>query len=198
MAEDIREESGIMLIRRDGCHLLNLEKLLQNHPNKSCRKLKTPELVQWDSNTVYVLEAKSSIPREKKPSDKLQRLAKEEEQSLSSSLDEYARELYEKFASALACMSEDGKRTVFGYPEVLTEYVDDESAAKAFHIGKIKRILLLVLIPKMPSKYEEDTGNALAGSFIKKIKVIFPQCELRAINAESAYELKLARPLDEA
>lgn len=66
MDEDIREESGIMLIKRQGYHLLNLEKLIETHPNRNCRTLNTPELLQWDEDKLYVLEAKSTIPNRNK------------------------------------------------------------------------------------------------------------------------------------
>lgn len=200
MVEDIREESGIMLIRREGCHLLDLEKFLQQHPDRKCRHLKTPELIQWDDTTLYVLEVKSSVPRLKEPSEKLKKLAAEENQGLCSRMEEYTRKLYEKFASALVCMGEDGKRAVLRYPEALDCHVDDAAAAKAFRISKTKKILLLVLIPDMPDEYEEVMGQALKGTFINKIRAFFPQseCDLRAINAKSACELKLARPLRQA
>ncbi len=198
MTRDIREESGVMLTRRRGFHLLNLEALLKCHPVADCRQLKTPELAQWDDVQMFVLEAKSSSPNPNMnaPSVKLMAAAEAEKCRLLSNFEQYRSNLYAKFISALVCMGEDGKHAVLQSHHDLKAYVDDESGLTKLHLSKLQSVLLLVLIPGMPNEYLQPMQDRLYDHpLMTKIKALLPSCDFRVINSDSATRLKLARCL---
>lgn len=198
MKGDIREESGVMLTMKKDFHLLDLEKLLNSHPADYCRQLQRPELVQWDENRMYVLEAKSSLPNPapSAPIEKLKAAAEKEGCRLLSPFEQFRKNLYGKFISALVCMGEDGKHAVLESHNRLAEYTDDVESLRKMHLSKLPQILLLVLIPDMPDEFLEPMQDSLFDSVtMAKIRAFLPCCDFKVVNASGATCLKLARPL---
>ncbi len=55
----IREESGMLFLRREDFNLFDIEPLIRNHPDEHWRKLPTPEFVLRNEKEICIIEAKS-------------------------------------------------------------------------------------------------------------------------------------------
>lgn len=188
MSRFIRKESDVALIQPDGYYLLDLEPLVQKHPEKAWRHLKVPELVLWNNGRVVVLEVKKSVPRERKeacPADLKERAAACG-YDLVSQLDRRCESLREKFSTALLLMR----------PDVMNRFLGESTGCEPERMHDLRRgclleaekVKLILLVKGVPEEQLPALQDLLRGRIESKLKSWQPNCAFCVLNERLAIE----------
>ncbi|MDD6812791.1 MAG: hypothetical protein PUD60_00115 [Akkermansia muciniphila] len=186
MNEIIRRESEMDLVRPDGYFLLDLEPLVQKHPDKFWRRLKVPELMLWNDKSVVVLEAKKSFPRKQKKEcpDDLVKRASDCGFVLVPRLDHWCEDLREKYITALLLMRPDVmKRFLAASVDPDPEKSDDLRNGCLLKAGIVK---LVLLVKGVPEEFIHALQDELRPKIEEKLKSWQPNCAFRVLNEEMA------------
>lgn len=191
MSVCIREESGILLAKKQGFYLFDIEKLVSNHPSSNWKKLKVPEFVLWNEKEIVIVEAKSSIPRDvhKNLEPHIERTISECGYKLISKLDCYCAELREKYTTALIILR----------PDILGDFLDDirvddvqlidsPDLLRKCRISKVKIVRLLWLLKNLPDEMVPVCKDTFNSKILPKLKGWQKNCEIVVMNEKMAVE----------
>ncbi|MGN0874711.1 MAG: hypothetical protein ACI4OZ_05950 [Akkermansia sp.] len=194
MSEIIRRESEMDLVHPDGYFLLDLEPLVQRHPQKSWRCLKVPELMLWNDKNVVVLEAKQSFPRKQRkecPDDWVKQAA-DCGFVLVPRLELWCEALREKYTTALLLMRPDVmKRFLAASVDPEPRNADGLRNGCLLKTGEVK---LVLVVKGVPEEFIRALQDELRPKIEAKLKSWQPNCAFRVLNEVMAARFGFVAP----
>lgn len=165
----IREESGMLFLRREDFNLFDIEPLIQNHPDEHWRKLPTPEFVLWNEKEICIIEAKSSVPRKTSLNTKERESHNKDGFVLVTNYEDYCARLFSKFTTALIVLRPDVLDLALDCQHTSTkppvQNVDKLRRMRLRDVPTIRLVLVLKGVPDdVVCHFQEDIRNKLAYS----------------------------------
>ena len=191
MSDCIREESGILLAKKQGFYLFDIETLVSNHPSSNWKKLKVPEFILWNEKEIVIVEAKSSIPKDTQSNleSHIKKHISDCGYKLISKLDSYCEDLREKYTTALIILRPD----IIGefLDDVLLEdiqLIDSPDLLRKSRPNKAKIVRLLWLLKNLPDEMVPVCKDTFNSKILPKLKCWQKNCEIVVMNEKMAVE----------
>lgn len=188
----ICEESGMIFLKLERYHLFDIEGLLKNHSNKHWGEVPVPEFVLWNRQRVYIVEAKSSVPRKKTLSKKDKEEAKKEGYTICSIYEDYCTKLLSKYTTALIVLRPDVCDIVISQQKGTgNSVVEEPEKLKQLELHTLPSINLVLVLRGVPDELIVQVQLDLEKAFVRSIKPWQPNARIIVMNDKAAAEKHL-------
>lgn len=191
----------MMFVRVAEHSLLDVEPFLSEHPHEGWRAMKKPDFIFWSKKDVLVVEAKTTLPRDRSCESlsselaDLQKKAKKHHHRLVRDDIFFYSSLIAKFSNALLALKTCKQNSLLdNLPERWKRSVDHLEELKQLHWGETGcKVVFYLIIKDAPDDALPSLKLECSKRILHVLRAWHSRCELFVLNEKEAERQGLCR-----
>lgn len=191
----------MMFVRVAEHSLLDVEPFLSEHPHEGWRAMKRPDFIFWSEKDVLVVEAKTTLPRDRacgKKSPELEGLRKTAEKYHHKLIRDdtyFYSSLLAKFSNALLALKTCKQNSLLNdLPDRWKQSIDHLDELKRLHWDETgRKVVFYLIIKEAPDDALPSLKLECSKRILHVLRAWHSRCELFVLNEKEAERQGLCR-----